>query len=320
MRRRTVLALGVLALAGACGVPDPPRRQELLLVVPEEAGRKAERVARELTALIEGRWAARVRLDGAGSGADDGGGMGGLARFVEDGRAGDLLVTDTRLLTSAALGECAPVAGRAVPLARLVGEWEVLVTSPDSGFRTFDEFAAALRRNPAGPRVAGGATGGPEHLLYGLTAKGLGADLRRLNYAAFPDPADLIAAVLDGQAPLAFGTRSDLFPYIRAGRLRPLAVSSSERLAGVDAPTLLESGVRLVYADWTGLVGPRTLPDRERQALLDLCAAIAGSPAWQRACDRNGWACMYLAGGEFGEWLVDEARRTGELLRDLGLR
>jgi putative tricarboxylic transport membrane protein len=108
--------------------------------------------------------------------------------------------------------------------------------------------------------------------------------------------------------------------HIRAGRLRPLAVSAPERMDRVDAPTLVESGVRLVYANWSGLVGPRTLGGRERDALLDLCRAVGDSPAWHAACARNGWAPMYLGGDDFREWLADESGRIKQVLGELGLR
>lgn len=105
---------------------------------------------------------------------------------------------------------------------------------------------------------------------------------------------------------------------MRAGRLRPLAVSSAERLSGVDAPTLSESGVRVVFADWTGLIAPRGTP--EPDALLDLCRAVAGTPGWRRLCERNDWTPMWLDGDDFRQWLAGEARRTALLLNDLGLR
>ncbi|MEV4461075.1 hypothetical protein, partial [Microbispora sp. NPDC049633] len=64
MRRRTVLALGVLALAGACGVQAPPRRWgELSLTVPRPPGGCGDGVAAGFKALVEGRgWARAVRI------------------------------------------------------------------------------------------------------------------------------------------------------------------------------------------------------------------------------------------------------------------
>lgn len=322
VRRRTVLALGALALAAGCGTKPPSIQAELSLVVPGDFGGLGGRgggrgggFARELRAVIESRrWARRVEV------REQGDGFAAFARFIATGRPGDLMVADPALLGAAALrGATAQLVSRTVPLARLTGEWQVLVAGPDSAFRTFDQFAAALLRDPARPRVAGGATGGPDHVLYGLTALGLGADPRLLNYASYGDGAQAVAAMLDGRAAVGIGTHRDVAPHIRAGRLRPLAVSSPERITGLDAPTLMESGVRLVYANWSGLVGTHGLGERKRDALASLCRAVADSPAWARVCARNGWAPMYLDGDDFHRWLANEARRTGRVLDELGL-
>ncbi|WP_084370057.1 tripartite tricarboxylate transporter substrate-binding protein [Microbispora sp. ATCC PTA-5024] len=316
MRRRTVLALGVLALAAGCGTQAPPYQSEISLVVPGSSGGWGDSVAGELRTLIEGRrWARTVRVAGRG-----GEGAAAVARFVSAGRRTDLLVTDPALLAAAAMSGARPLLGRTAPLARLVGEWEVLVTSPDSPYRGFDRLAAALVKDPSAVPLAGGPSGGADHLLAGMVALGLGADVRLLGYTAFDDRRQAVAAVLDGRVPLAFGTPRDVADHVRAGRLRPLAVSSSERLDGLDAPTLSESGVRAVYADWAGLVAPAALTGGARDALLDLCAAVAGSAGWQGCCGRNGWAPMYLAGDDFGRWLSDEVRRTSQVLDALGLR
>ncbi|GIH71009.1 Bug family tripartite tricarboxylate transporter substrate binding protein [Sphaerimonospora thailandensis] len=314
MRRRTVLVLGALALTAGCGTQAPPVQTEISLVVPGGAGGRGDGFARALRAVIESRrWARRVTVREQGDGAA------ALARFVATARSGDLMVADPALLGAAAIRHAMPLVSRTAPLARLAGEWEVLVAARDSSFRTFEEFAAALLRDPAGPRAAGGTAGGPEHVLYGLTALGLGADPRLLNYASYHDRDQAVAAMLDGRAAVGVGAQRDMAPHIRAGRLRPLAVSSPERMAGLDAPTLMESGVRLVYANWSGLVGAQALGERRHDALARLCRAIADSPVWSRLCARNGWVPMYLDGDDFRRWLANEARRTSRVLEELGL-
>ncbi|GAA4560312.1 Bug family tripartite tricarboxylate transporter substrate binding protein [Planotetraspora kaengkrachanensis] len=318
MRRRSVFALGagVLALAAGCGTADPPVQSEIAFVVPGPSGGQNAAFARVMKELIEHRrWAHKVGV----SARPGGGGTLAIARFVAAGRQGDLMVADPALVSVAVMDRAAPIAGSTWPLARLAGQWEVLVASPSSRFRTFDDFAAALLRDPAGPKVAGGAAGGPDHLLYGLTAQGLGADTRLLDYASFPTGAQAVEAIVDGRVALGFGCHRDVVAHIRAGRLRPLAVSASERIEGVDAPTLVESGVRLVYANWWGLLASRRLGQTQRDALLALCQAIGESNAWGQACARNGWTPMLLAGDDFRMWLEAEAGRTDKLLGDLGL-
>ncbi|GII57421.1 C4-dicarboxylate ABC transporter substrate-binding protein [Planotetraspora thailandica] len=318
MRRRTVLALGagVLALAAGCGTGDPPIQREIDFVVPGPSGGRSERIARLMKAVIERRgWARTVGI----SSQPGGGGALAISRFFAGGRQSDLMVADPALVAVAAMDRTRPLASGTWPLARLAGQWEVLVAAPGSRFRTFEDFATALLRDPSGPKVGGGVAGGADHLLYGLTAQGLGADVRLLDYTAFADCAQAVAAVLDGRMALGFGAQQDVARHVAAGRLRPLAVSSSERLPGVDAPTFIEAGVSLVYANWWGLLGSRRLDDSQRDALLDLCRSVGESAVWSQACTAQGWAPMYLAGEDFRQWLTAESARTKQVLTGLGL-
>ncbi|GLX01602.1 tripartite tricarboxylate transporter substrate-binding protein [Microtetraspora sp. NBRC 16547] len=318
MRRRAFLALGLglLPLSAGCGTNRPRTGPPISLVVPTQAGAQGGPFARELKTLIErqrlaGKVEIRTRSGDAGARA--------LARFAAGRDYDDLMVAGPALVAIAARNGLGGLIERTSPLARFAGEWVVLVTGPHSRFRTFDDLAAALIRDPSRLRLAGRDTGGPDHVLYGLTAQGLGIHPRSLNYVALPDLSQVLAATLDGSAVAGLGGRRELAADIRAGRVRPLAVSSLERLDGVDAPTLKESGVRLHYAHWTGLLGPGRLGGQERERLLDLCRAVSDLPGWAEVCRGNGWAPMFLDGDDFRQWLGTEARRTKVVLGELGL-
>ncbi|MCC5581636.1 hypothetical protein IMZ11_39145 [Microtetraspora sp. AC03309] len=307
--------MGLLPLSAGCGTDRPRGGPPISLVVPAQVGVQGGPFARELKTLIERQRLAgkvEIRTRSADTGARA---LGFAARADSD----DLMVTGSTLVAVAATRGSGGLIEGTSPLARFAGDWVVMVTGPHSGFRTFDDLAAALARDPARLRLAGRDSGGPDHVLYGLTAQGLGIDARSLNYAAYPDLSHVLAATLDGRAVAGLGGRRELAAHIRAGRVRPLAVSSRERLDGVDAPTLMESGVRMQYANWTGLLGPGRLGDQGRERLLDLCRAIADLPGWADACRANGWVPMYLDGDDFRQWLSTETRRTKAVLGDLGL-
>jgi putative tricarboxylic transport membrane protein len=306
----------MLALIAGCVPGNLAFAQVISLVVPAPPGGRSEAFAKALKALIESRRLARsVQIHNRSAGD----GRLALVEFAGTRQPNDLMVTGPGLVAVAAMNRASALIGTTSPLARLAGEWQVLVVPKDSRFRTFDELASSLLRDPSNPRLAGQGTGGPDHVLYGLIAQGLGVDARLLDYVGFADSAQVVTAMLDGRVAIGLGSCTELGGQIRAGRLRPLAVSSSQRLSGLDAPTLMESGVRLEYANWKGLLGPGMLSERERAALLDLCRLIGDGPGWQEACTRNGWASMYLAGDDFQQWLTNETRRTKAVLKDLGL-
>lgn len=205
------------------------------------------------------------------------------------------------------------------PIARLAGEVEVVLVARDSPLTTFEAFGARLRADPAGTPLTGGPQGEPDHLLFGLIGRGVGADTRQLDYIAYPGVTEAASALLAGRAVAAAGTIAGWRPYLEAGRVRVLAVSCAERFPGLDAPSLLECGVRVDFANWCAAVGPGGMPDRAREAAADLCAAVSGSPAWRRACREGGWTAIPLTGGDLATWFAVEARRTRTVLRDLGL-
>ncbi|MBO3752890.1 hypothetical protein J5X84_43155 [Streptosporangiaceae bacterium NEAU-GS5] len=305
MRRRAFL--GLLALAAGCGTPAA--RLSRLSLLAE--GGAADSFARSLRSVIEAGRLTKVDLAEVSSLTS----MSGVGR--RDGPElieAQVMVAGPALVAEAAADHTGHVLARTTPLARLVGEWEVLVASPRSRFRTFDAFAEALRRDPAELQVAGRAVGGPDHVLFGLVAQGLGMDVRLLSYAAYADAEQVVSALVDARIAVGVGGLRDLAAPIRAGTLRPLAVSAKDRVPGVDAPTLIESGVRLEYADWRGLVGAAGLGDADRAALRDLCRTVAAAPDWRR----SDWVPMHLEGDDFARWLEAEVARTRAVLADLG--
>ncbi|NRQ31718.1 hypothetical protein HII36_07660 [Nonomuraea sp. NN258] len=250
---------------------------------------------------------------------------GGEDRLEEDPQAGDrsagtrISITGLPALAAAELNNGRTLLDLATPLARLVGEIAVVVVPATSRFRGFDDFGAHLIAQPERTLLAGGPHGDPDHLLFGLIAKGLGADTRQVDYTGYPSSHEAVPALLAGKAAAGVGSLSDWLAHIRSGRVRALAVSSANRVPGLDVPTLLESGVRVDFANWCAAVGPDHLPDDRRDTAVRLCDEVTGSDTWQAACRANGWASMPLSGEDFTLWLTGEVERTREVLRDLGL-
>ncbi|MGL5863484.1 MAG: tripartite tricarboxylate transporter substrate binding protein, partial [Phycicoccus sp.] len=104
-----------------------------------------------------------------------------------------------------------------------------------------------------------------------------------------------------------------------SGVVRPLAVSSKERVGVVDAPTFTEQGLDVVIANWRGLVAPRSISNAERSKVIEFIELVRGAEGWQKALVVNGWQDQYLAGDEFTQYIASEQGRTIKVLTDLGL-
>ncbi|MFI6480494.1 tripartite tricarboxylate transporter substrate-binding protein [Nonomuraea sp. NPDC050663] len=230
-----------------------------------------------------------------------------------------ITVTGLPALAAAELNHGRPILEVATPLARLAGEPVVVVVPGGSRYTHFDAFAAQLVADPARTFLAGGPTGETDHVLFGLIARGVGADSRLVDYSGYAASADSVPALLNGAAAAAAGTLDAWRPHIAQRRVRVLAVSTDERVPEVDAPTLKECGVRVDFAEWCAAFGPKDMADPARQAAMAACDEAAYSDQWLDACRSRGWTPMPLSGEDFRVWLTSEVDRTRDVLIDLGL-
>ncbi|MEV0386624.1 tripartite tricarboxylate transporter substrate-binding protein [Nonomuraea sp. NPDC050643] len=230
-----------------------------------------------------------------------------------------ITVTGLAALAAAELNNGQTLLDAATPLARLSGEIEVVVVRAGSPLRDFDDFGAQLLARPGQTPLAGGPQAEPDHLLFGLIAKGLGADTRQVDYTGYPTSTGAVTALLAGKVAAAAGLLADWREHIGRGRVVALAVSSAERVPDLDAPTLLEAGVRVDFADWVAAFGPDRMPAESRERAVRMCDEVMDSHAWQAACRAAGWLPIPLTGDDFTRWLGSEIERTRAVLRDLGL-
>ena len=162
-----------------------------------------------------------------------GGGMSAVSQFLT-GKAGNgnAVVTQGAGHLSFPLSNKTPVSlNDVVPLARLGGEYELLVVRTESEFKTIDDLIAKYKANPGSIVWAAGARGSTDHIFYALISKAAGIDPKRLNYLPHANTGDIVAAVLGGHAHVGAGGYQD---FVTAGPGRPHARAGG-RLGGAAA-------------------------------------------------------------------------------------
>ena len=97
------------------------------------------------------------------------------------------------------------------------------------------------------------------------------------------------------------------------------AVTSEEAVDGVDAPTLTDEGVDLVFSNWRGIVAPPGLSDDETQKWIDAVEKMHDSDSWKKALETNGWTDAFVTGDDFSSFLGDESDRVESVMSELGL-
>ena len=308
-------AFVALALLTASGAGAQVRL--LTIVAPASPGGGWDQTARAMQQAVQQSGAARtakvVNVSGAG-------GTIGLAQFVNGQKGkGDTLLVTGLIMVGAVLTNKSPVTlAQVTPIARLTGEYEVLAVPAASPHRTLADFIKAWKANPGLP-IAGGSAGGTDHMLAGLLAGAVGVDVGRINYIPHSGGGETIASLVGNQVAAGINGLGELIALIKAGRLRALAISSAQRLGGIDIPTFVEQGVPLTLPNWRGVVAPPGITSAQRAELSSLVDRMHRSPAWTAILTKNSWTDMYQTGPAFDAFLKDEGARVTGVLKSIRL-
>jgi putative tricarboxylic transport membrane protein len=312
--------LVVVLLAVTTGVLDAaPRYQQLRLIAPAAPGGGWDQTARAMQQVLQ-----RSGLAGIAPVENIPGAAGtiGLARFVGAERgSGDVLMVSGLIMLGGIVMHRSPVTLRdVVPIARLTGEYEVIAVPAGSPLHSLADLVAALKDRPEAVSWGGGSAGGSDQMVAGLIADAIGVPPNRINYIAFSGGGESLSAILGGQVTLGVNGLSEFEGQIEAGTLRPLAISSRERLPGVNIPTLREQGIDVEFENWRSLVAPPGITAEDRQRLQALVAAMVQTREWRETVRQYRWLDRYLAGDGFTRFVADEETRARDILRKLDAR
>ncbi len=308
-------AIPARVLAGAA----PP----CVLVVPFSAGGSADMAARALArhapALLPGEPAITVENRAGASGA-----VGTLAvsRAAPDGR----LLLLARVGSSAilpALDSRTPFAWDDFTFLGLLDENPfVLAVRADAPWQDPSQLVAALRDAP-GQLIF--ATSGPTTILdlgvrQFFVAAGL--ELDAATALVLRGGGEAVQALLEGRAQFIGNNLPDLAEALRAGTVRPLAISGATRLADFpQVPTMREAGFPALepLTGWSALAGPPGLPAEIVQAWSAALARLGQSPAWLEEVARQGSQPRLLPPEATRAYVGAQVTLYRELGRRLGL-
>ncbi|GAA4739941.1 tripartite tricarboxylate transporter substrate-binding protein [Modestobacter marinus] len=288
----------------------------LEMMAPADPGGGWDSTARALAASIEeAGLASSTQVTNVGGA----GGTVGLAELANERSEEFLMVMGLVMLGAIETNQSQATLEDTTPIARLTAEDEVVVVPADSPYTDVQDLVDDMKANGRSVSIAGGSAGGTDHILAGLIAQAGDVPIENLNYVAYSGGGESLAALLGSQVSAGISGVSEYAEQIEAGELRALAVSGSERVEGIDAPTLTEAGLDVELSNWRGVVGPPDLSPEARQTLIDLVDEAVQSEAWQERLETNGWEDTYLSGDEFDAFLEEEQQRVQGVLQDIGL-
>ena len=312
-RRRCALAAALVVVAASSTVAREPHLDQLRIMAPAAPGGGWDQTARAMQQALQQAGIVRIAPVENVPGAA---GTIGLARFLGSERGnGDTLMVSGLIMLGGIVMHQSPVTLRdVVPVARLSGEYEVIAVPVASPFHSLRDLLDAFKARPSSISWGGGSAGGSDQILAGLVADAVGVAPHRVNYVAFSGGGESLSAILGGQVSVGVNGLAEFAPHIQSGALRPLAISSAERLPGLDLPTLREQGVDVVFENWRSVVAPPGIDAAHRQRFEAAIEAMVHSAPWREMLRRYRWLDRYLAGAEFERFVEAEERRVRDIL------
>jgi tripartite-type tricarboxylate transporter receptor subunit TctC len=195
----------------------------------------------------------------------------------------------------------------------------VMEVLPSFPAKTVPEFIAYAKANPGKINMASGGVGGPQHVAGELFKYMAGVDLVHVPYhGSTPAIVDLLA----GNVQVMFDVTPSSLPHIRAGKLRPLAVTTPERLDFLPGvPAMAEFLPGYEAFGWIGFGAPKDTPP----AIIDtlnktINAAVADPTIKARLLDLGGLVMPPNTPAEFAKFIASDTNKWIKVVKFANLK
>jgi tripartite-type tricarboxylate transporter receptor subunit TctC len=195
----------------------------------------------------------------------------------------------------------------------------VLVLHPSLPVKNVKELIALAKSRPGEINFGSAGQGATTHLAVELFNLLTGVKLTHVPYKGSPQAVtDLVA----GNVQLGIPTMPAALPFIKAGRVKVLGVTTAKRASNLpDVPTLNEAGVKGYEAAlWTAILGPAGTPPAIVNRLNSEIAAIVQLKDVQEALARQGAEAQTSTPAEFGQFLKTEYAKWARVVKEAGIR
>lgn len=319
LTRRLVAALGLSLLAPLSLAQSAWPAKPIRLVVPFPPGGGTDFIARivgERLALATGATVVIDNKPGAGGNI----GLDLVAKSPADGYTLGLGQTANLAINPHLYAKMPYDALKDfTPVGSVASQPMVLVVQAKSPWRNVADVVTAAKSSPESLRIGLAGSGTVGHLAGEMLERRAGVKLLNIPYkGAGPAMTDL----LGGQFEIYFGNAASVLPQIAAGKLKPLAVTSAQRLPALkEVPTMIESGYAGFEAvTWSGLVAPAGTPAAVVARLNAEVEKILKQPEVLAKLAAEGSSATGGSAAQFGETIRGEHGKWGALIRDAHIK
>lgn len=168
------------------------------------------------------------------------------------------------------------------PIANIISDPGIVVVAADSPFKTFDDFIAAVKANPGKVTVGNSGVGGDDFFTTLIFEKASGL---KVQMVPFEGDGPSWQAAMGRKIDVSFNNIGIVFPQIKAGNLRALAIMAEKRYELLpDVPTMKEKGIDVVSGSSRGYSAPAGIPEEARHTLIEAFKKMAEMPEFKKAC------------------------------------
>ncbi|WP_462409954.1 Bug family tripartite tricarboxylate transporter substrate binding protein [Neobacillus sp. Marseille-QA0830] len=209
------------------------------------------------------------------------------------------------------------------PLAQLTKDFGAIVVKADSKFKDLKSVLDEVKKDPSKLTFAGGsAPGSMDHLISILPAYKYGVDPTKIKYVSYDGGGEAITALLGGNADVIGTDASSVKEFLKAGKVRVLAITATKRLSGdfKDVPTAKEQGIDAEFTIWRGVFGPEKMSKEAKTYWEKTIDKLVKSPEWKKEVETQGWELEYKNSNDFKKFLGEQDQQVKQLLTALGMQ
>jgi tripartite-type tricarboxylate transporter receptor subunit TctC len=313
-RRRALQALALAAAmcAGSAFAQAWPSKP-ITLVVPFPAGGTTDVLARSLAEKLQQALGQTVIVEnkpGAGAtlGADY------VAKSKPDGHT--LLVGAVHHTIASSVYKKLPydLQKDFAPITIIALVPNVLVVSAANPAKTVAELVAQAKAQPGRLTFGSNGNGTAQHLIGTQFENATGTELTHIPYKG---SGPLVTDLIGGQITMSFDTITPVLPHIKAGKLRPLAVTTAKRASALpEVPTLAEAGVKGIdTGTWFGLLAPAATPKDIVARLNAEAVKVIQSPEFKKRMDEIGAEPIGNSGEQMAAQIKADTDKFAKLVK-----
>jgi len=304
------MAHPLAAMAQSTSYPN----RTISLINPFSPGASTDIVARVIAQKLTEAWGQTAVVENR-PGASGMIGLAAVARAPADGHMLGMMIVSHATTAALQGGKLAVDLVRDFsPVTQVVSQPYLIVVNPSLPARSVKELIALARAKPGALTYGSSGIGSVLHLGGELLAVQTRVQLTHVPYKG---AAPALADVAGGHLMVQFSTRMSAQPFIASGRVRALAVTSSERVPGLELPTVQESGVtgRYEVNGWYGVVAAAGTPAAIVERLNQEINRILKMPDVRERMTVEGTMPAGGTPAQFGELVRSEVEKWRNIIR-----